>query len=40
MPRKEEKALQEEDIKLFNKMNLEKIQKVLSNVVKLPDVQR
>ena len=33
----EENALQEDNLKLFNKLNLNKIQKVLSNIVKLPD---
>ena len=35
--KKEENALQEDNLKLFNNLNLYKIQKVLSNIVKLPD---
>ena len=34
----EEGALSDENIKLFNKLNLWKIQKILSNIVKLPDL--
>ena len=35
--KKEENALQEDNLKLFNQLNLYKIQKILSNIVKLPD---
>ena len=35
--KKEENALEEDNLKLFNQLNLYKIQKILSNIVKLPD---
>ena len=35
--KREENALQEENLKLFHQLNLYKIQKILSNIVKLPD---
>ena len=40
IPRKEENALLEDDFSLFHKLNFDKIQKVLSNVVKLPDLKQ
>ena len=36
-PRPEENALAEDDRKLFNFLNLIKLQKLLSSIVKLPD---
>ena len=38
--KEEENALEEENIKLFRQQNLGKIQKILSNIVKLPDYVR
>ena len=38
--KEEENALDEENIKLFRQQNLRKIQKILSNIVKLPDYVR
>ena len=37
-PKQEEDAIEEEDYKLFNQLNKLKIQKILCNIVKLPDV--
>ena len=38
--KEEENALEEENVKLFTQLNLRKIQKILSNIVKLPDYVR
>lgn len=38
--KEEENALEEENMKLFRQENLQKIQKILSNIVKLPDYVR